>query len=214
MTVTVRGMATVLPTPDNGDDSTSRTVTVDLTVVAGAATSTATAAEFGQGGQVNDAGIISRPRVTLTFAENTGTVDRMRTATGSITVRTNQDEDAEDEKVMVMGDVTAPTNATGTAAANATDTFTINDDETQTYVLTLDTSAHTSRTPPKELETIHVRVEAKPGHYQGGATLTLLTSDRDYGASGDDNSGAGVGDNLVYLGTANPAGAAAGRPLR
>ena len=33
--------------------------------------------EFDETGQVNDAGIVSNPRVTLTFAENTGSADRI-----------------------------------------------------------------------------------------------------------------------------------------
>ena len=74
-TITVRGKATVMPTPSTdqgGDVASNRTVTVDLTLAAGAAQGSATMGEFGAAGQVNDAGIVSNPRVTLTFAENTG----------------------------------------------------------------------------------------------------------------------------------------------
>ena len=160
---------------DGGDVASNRTVTVDLdlaTVEAAAATAVgATPGEFGQPGQVDDAGIVSNPRVTLTFAENTGSDTRSRTATGSITVRANDDADAENERVMVTGD------AQGGGNANPTDptpvNFTITDDETQTYVLTLDPVTHTSLNPPMEDEDIVVNLEAKPAHYQGGTTLTL-----------------------------------------
>ena len=113
-TVTVRGKATVNPTSEqqDGDSASNRTVTVDVTLAAGAAQGSATMGEFGAAGQVNDAGIVSNPRVTLTFAENTGSAARSRTATGSITVRSNDDADAESERVMVSGDAQGGGNAT------------------------------------------------------------------------------------------------------
>ena len=137
--------------------------------------------------------------MTLTFAENTGSAPRPRTATGTITVRTNQDPDAEDERVLATG------NASGDAV-DATASFTITDDETQTYVLTLDTTVHTSTMPPKEADPISVNLEAKPAHYQGGEVLTLqIEGPRGYAAAGDDGtSGETMGS--VYIGSANPDG--------
>ena len=48
--ITVRGEAMVVPT-DNGDMATDRTVTVDVTLTGGVATTTATMGEFGVRGQ-------------------------------------------------------------------------------------------------------------------------------------------------------------------
>ena len=212
-TITVRGKAMVIPTTDsNPDVASNRTVTVDLelaTVDAAAATAVgATPGEFSQPGQVDDAGIVSNPRVTLTFAENTGAENRSRTATGSITVRANDDADAENERVMVTGD------ANGGGNANPGDPtavmFTITDDDTQTYVLTLDPVTHTSLNPPMEDEDIVVNLEAKPRHYQGGTTLTLQLAVNGgratgYSAMGAEHATAGS----VAIGTGNPAGGAA-----
>ena len=196
--ITVRGEAMVLPTPEAGDSSTARTVTVDLVLAGGAASGSATVGEFAQQGQVNDAGIISNPRVTLTFAENTGTGNRTRTATGTITVRTNEDSDAEDERVLVTGDVTSPVGSPDDATAS----FTISDNETQTYVLTLNTTVHGSTNPPKEAETIEVRIEAKPAHYQAGETFTLqIDGPRGYAANGD---GSDADASTAAIGTDSP----------
>ena len=193
-TITVRGKATVMTTPQDGDNAANRTVTVDLTLAAGTAAGGATAGEFAATGQVNDAGIVSNPRVTLTFAENTGSADRSRTATGSITVRSNDDNDAESERVMVSGTADGGGNADTPDPAPVT--FTIADDETQTYVLTLDPVTHVSTNPPKEGEDIVVNLEAKPAHVQGGTTLTLqmaLDGGRatGYTATGADHTTAG-----------------------
>ena len=207
-TITVRGKANVLMTPENdGDVASNRTVTVDVTLVAGTALGSATPAEVNAAGQVNDAGIVSNPRVTLTFAENTGSTTRSRTATGSITVRANDDADAESERVMVMGD------ANGGGNANVTDPtpvqFTIADDETQTYVLVLDPVTHTSIKPPMEGDDIVVNLEAKPRHYQGGTTLTLQLAANGGRATGYSAMGEGSSAGSVAIGTDNPAGGTA-----
>ena len=204
-TITVRGKATVLPTPEAGDNAADRAVTVDLMLAGGDAAGGATMGEFGAAGQVNDAGIVSNPRVTLSFAENTGSTNRSRTATGSITVRSNDDNDAESERVMVSG--TAGGGGNQNPDAPAPVTFTIADDETQTYVLTLDPVTHVSTNPPKEGEDIVINLEAKPAHVQGGNTLTLQTAVNGgratgYTATGDGHDSAGS----VAIGTNNPAG--------
>ena len=178
ITVTVKGEATVNPTPGTGDTASDREVTVNLMLAAGIGTATvSTAGEFGQAGQVNDAGIVSSPRVTLVFAENTGTEDRDRTVTGSITVRSNDDADAEHEVVMVQLDTPNGGLAAGNAAGTTTEptpvSFTILDNETQTYVLSLDPVEHSSASPPKEGEPVSVNIDAKPPHYQLNNTLTL-----------------------------------------
>ena len=202
-TITVRGKATVLPTGDQTDAASARTVTVDVTLTGGAPAAGATMGEFGASGQVNDAGIVSNPRVTLTFAENTGSNNRSRTATGSITVRANDDADAESERVLATGDVTSPVGSPDDATAS----FTITDDETQTYVLTLDPVTHVSTNPPKEGEDIVVNLAAKPAHYQGGTTLTLQLAVNGGRATGYEATGDGTTDaGSVAIGTNNPAG--------
>ena len=204
-TITVRGKATVKKTPEEGDSAADRTVTVDLTLAAGAAQGSATMGEFGAAGQVNDAGIVSNPRVTLTFAENTGSADRTRTATGTITVRTNDDADAEGERVMVSGDAQGGGNVTPTDPTPVT--FSIADDETQTYVLTLDPVTHVSTNPPKEGELIVINLAAKPAHVQGGTTLTLQLAANGGRASGYSAMGDGAdGAGSVAIGTDDPTG--------
>ena len=89
-------------------------------------------------------------------------------------------------------------------------TFSIADDETQTYVLVLDPVTHTSINPPKEGEDIVVNLEAKPAHVQGGTTLTLQMAVNGgrasgYTATGFEHTTAGS----VSIGTDNPAGGAA-----
>ena len=201
--ITVRGEAMVLPTPAAGDSAAARTVTATVVLTGGDATATATMGEFNETGQVNDAGIVSNPLVTLTFAENTaavGSTNRSRTATGTITVRTNQDNDAEDERVLATGTVASPVGSPPAATAS----FTISDDETQTYVLTLNTTVHISSNPPKEVEDIQLFLEAKPPHYQGSETLTLqIDGPRGYAAVGDGQN-AEMPVSSVSIGTDDP----------
>ena len=178
--ITVRGTAMVAPTStlqDETDVASNRVVTVDLELSAGSDIPGSTPGEFGETGQVNDAGIVSNPLVSLVFAENTGSVARKRSATGTITVRTNDDADAESERVSVApatDGVTTPSGVTDPTVAAVE--FGIIDDETQTYVLSLDPVAHASTSPPKEGEDVVVKIAAKPAHYQGGTVLTLQLS--------------------------------------
>ena len=150
---------------NDGDESDTREVTIYLAVDAldPEPSGSTTQGEFDVEGQVDDADIISNPRVVLTFSENTGSSARPRTVTGSITVRTNQDSDAENEEVNVIlnmtgdrgtgivtptageGDVPDQETATVTPPMVALGTleltdFKIDDDETQTYVLSLNTT--------------------------------------------------------------------------
>ena len=204
-TITVRGKAMVLPTPDAGDSAAARTVTVNVVLTGGEATAGTTMGEFAATGQVNDAGIVSNPLVTLTFAENTGSANRSRTATGSVTVRANDDADAESERVLATGTVTSPVGSPDDATAS----FTITDDETQTYVLTLDPVTHVSTNPPKEGEDIVVNLEAKPAHYQGGDTLTLQLSANGGRATGYSAMGDGANSpGSAAIGTDDPTGGA------
>ena len=208
-TIAVRGTATVLPTPVTGDVASNRVVSVDLTLATSDAIPGSTPGEFNEAGQIDDAGIVSNPRVLLVFAENTGSSARRRTATGTITVRSNEDADAEHERVLVSGA------ASGGGNAPTPVSFTILDDETQTYVLTLNDRIHSSTNPPREGEDIEVTLEAKPVHYEGGSTLTLHLSKGGgravgYAATGEGANSAGS----IAIGTNNPAGGnALGTPV-
>ena len=180
VTITVRGKATV----PMGTDSPQR-VTVSLGFVpsSGSDSSPDVTAEFEEASQVDDATIVSNPTATLTFAANTGSTERERTATASVTVRTNHDEDAESEMVFLMAtDTTDNVDVTFTNTA-ARVGFMIRDDDTQTYVLTLDPVTHAT-TPPKEGSPVMVKVAAKPGHYDNGKTLTLNVIQNGKRASG------------------------------
>ena len=212
-TITVRGTAVVEPTPQTGDVASDRVVSVDLTLATSDAVPGSTPGEFNEAGQVDDAGIVSNPRVLLVFAQNTGSSARRRTATGTITVRANEDADAEHERVLVSGAASGGGNAPTPAPTPVS--FTILDDETQTYVLTLNDRIHSSTNPPREGEDIEVTLEAKPVHYEGGSTLTLHLSKGGgravgYAATGEGANSAGS----IAIGTNNPAGGnALGTPV-
>ena len=212
-TIAVRGTATVLPTPVTGDVASNRVVSVDLTLATSDAVPGSTPGEFDEAGQVDDAGIVSNRRVQLVFAENARSTARRRTATGTITVRSNEDADAEHERVMVSGAASGGGNASTPAPTPVS--FTILDDETQTYVLTLNDRIHSSTNPPREGEDIEVTLEAKPVHYEGGSTLTLHLSKGGGRATGYAATGEGANSaGSIAIGTNNPAGGnALGTPV-
>ena len=207
-TITVRGTAVVEPTPATGDVASDRVVSVDLTLATSDAVPGSTPGEFNEAGQVDDAGIVANPRVQLVFAENTGSTARRRTATGTSTVRANEDADAEHERVMVSGVASGGGNAS-TRAPDAV-SFSILDDETQKYVLTLNDRIHTSSNPPREGEDIEVTLKARPAHYEGGSTLTLQLSKGGGRATGYAATGEGANSaGSIAIGTTNPDGGAA-----
>ena len=207
-TIAVRGTATVLPTPVTGDVASNRVVSVDLTLATSDAVPGSTPGEFDEAGQVNDAGIVSNPRLQLVFAENAGSTARRRTATGTITVRSNEDADAEHERVLVSGAASGGGNASTPAPTPVS--FSILDDETQTYILTLNDRTHTSTNPPREGEDIEVTLQAKPAHYEGGSTLTLHLRKGGGRATGYTATGEGANSaGSIAIGTNNPAGGAA-----
>ena len=204
---------------NGGETASNRTVSVDLEPVMGTATGFTPGELPGgeAGGQVYDAAIVSNPRVILTFSEYTGTGSRKRTVTGTITVRTNEDADAEGEAVMIQVEGAANTGirvpttpgapASVTNVANEdlpTAIFRIIDDETQTYVLTLDQQTHTSINPPMENAEISVNIEAKPAHFQGGTTLTLQLSKDGGRAAGYSAFGDPATRGSVAIGTVDP----------
>ena len=97
---------------------------------------------------------------------------------GSIRVQTNQDADAEDEKFTLSFTLTTAAGIVTTATGNTVLTlpataypgvFTIDDDETQTYDLTLDAGQ-----TPKEGTAIEVTLTAKPAHADDDASEMLF----------------------------------------
>ena len=193
--------------------STERTVTV----VVGVATSeqqSATTGEFNEAGQPNDGAIVTNANVRLTFDANTGSTARSRTATGDVTFRTNADDDAEDEVVFLRintvtttGDLAAAVSPLESGGVGGTAKFTIEDAQTQTYEVSLNTVTHTSINPPKEGADISVNLKAVPKHHDDGATITLYVDGEDgkpaegYAALG---AGSATGSSLAAIGTTNP----------
>ena len=97
------------------------------------------------------------------------------TVTGSVTLQTTQDPDAEDEDVVLAFALTgSATGADGQAvAAPANATITIEDDETQTYVL-----SHSD--DPIEGQAITITVTAEPAHVDDSMSIELYSSDPTY----------------------------------
>ena len=193
ITITVKGKATVA-----GETATAQRVTVVLDFAA--ATVVGVTAEIDETGntQVDDVTIVSNPTATLTFAANTGDEPKDRTASTTVTVRTNHDDDAENEVVYVTGEEAGDVTVTNDENRVA---FTIVDDETQTYVLALDRS-HTSTNPPKEMAPVMATIQAKPAHYDDGVTLTLNVIQDGKRPSGYKAAGPGSdGDWVVKVGT-------------
>ena len=166
-----------------GETATAQPVQVTLSLVD---KSTADADVTAEGVTLGADATTLNPTATLTFAANPGgDADepgdaKERKATATVTVRTNPDSDAEDEVVVVMAEAGTNTNIVG--AIDFTNTadrikFTIDDDEVQTYELTL-AQRHRSA-PPKEGGTIDVVMEAKPPHYDDGKMFVLHVLDMD-----------------------------------
>ena len=191
--ITVKGKTTITAATAKQDV----TVVIDFAVSDDVPEQTAEIDEAGNT-QVDDATIVSNPSATLTFAANSSASEsRERTASATVTVRTNHDADAEDEVVVVTGTTTADSVADGSIA---TKSFTITDDETQTYVLTLDRS-HTSTMPPKEGLPVMASLAAKPAHYDDGVTLTLNVTKDGKRASNYSATGPANGLWVVKVGT-------------
>ena len=165
-TITVTVEAMVEPTATGSD----RAVTVTLTDLVDV-TDDAVTAEFGASSQVDDAGFISNQTVIITLGAVSGTTARERTGSATVTVRTNHDGDAEDEVAVV-----AATSEDDSSIESVK--FTIDDDEPQTYVLSLDSGTHRT-SPPIENGSIVVNLKAEPAHYDDGASLTLHVIDQD-----------------------------------
>ena len=155
---------------------TRRTVTVKLTL-------TDTESNPGQA-EAEDALFNPSGVVDLVFPANpkpAGGDGAAKTSvvTRTISLQTTHDPDAEDETVgmtvLVAGALTSKIGAQN---------ITIDDDETQTYVLAVTTKE------PKEAAAINVSLRADPAHEDGSVELTLHSSDPKY---------------TVNVGAANPA---------
>ena len=91
------------------------------------------------------------------------------TVSGTISLQTTHDADAEDENVVLS------VGASGGLSPSIDDlSIKIDDDETQTYVLTVTTKE------PKEAAAINVSLRADPAHEDGSVELTLHSSDPKY----------------------------------
>ncbi len=123
--------------------------------------------------------------VTLTFPANTTGSAVTDEVSGTILLQTNHDPDAEDETVVLA--ITA-SGGLSIAAGSGTGeeplrTVTVDDDETQSYVLALTPGA-----PPREGAPFDVTVRADPDHVDGSKTLTLQIGETGYSLDTDDRT--------------------------
>ena len=161
-TITISASAAV----DVGTALNARKVTVTLTL---------NEADGAQG-QAEDEDALFNPsgEVALVFPANpaptTGAgVVKTSVVTRTISLQTTHDPDAEDEKVGMTVLVTGALTST-----IGPQNITIDDDETQTYVLAVNTKE------PKEAAAINVSLRADPAHEDGSVELTLHSSDPKY----------------------------------
>ena len=161
-TITISASAAV----DVDTSPARRTVTVKLTL-------TDTESNPGQA-EAEDALFNPSGVVDLVFPANpkpAGGDGAAKTSvvTRTISLQTTHDPDAEDEKVgmtvLVTGALTSKIRPQN---------ITIDDDETQTYVLAVTTKE------PKEAAAINVSLRADPAHEDGSVELTLHSSDPKY----------------------------------
>ena len=144
---------------------------------------------------------------TLTFPANTTGSAVTHEIKGTILLQTNHDRDAEDETVVLAirasgGLSIAAGDGTGEEPRQP---VTIDDDETQSYVLALTRGA-----APREGDPFDVTVRADPAHVDGSQTLTLQIRDTGYLLDTDDRldgnqlSGILDGDNPSFTAAITP----------
>ena len=169
-TITVTGKASI------PDGTAAQTVTLQVT-----------AASDTTNGTENDVSQNLGDTATLSFSANDTGEAVTSTQSATLIVQTNHDPDAEDETITlsyVLGNVGQLLNAAAGGGALAQPdagnptTFTIDDDEPQTYVFAVTTK------DPEEGTPIAVTLKADPTHVDGAATLTLHLDDPDYGYTG------------------------------
>ena len=114
---------------------------------------------------------------------------------GTITLQTSDDPDAEDEVVEVIftitnaGNLTEADGSTPLAAPAAATPVTIEDDETQTYVLMLNPGE-----TPKEGGDFDLTLKADPGHVDDSVALRLHLSDPMYELDATSAAGVSLGN--------------------
>ena len=173
---------------DEVDEGGTLTVTIEVqaSVPAGTATSTTVVATVGvdTSGTVDgrshtaEAGDVSlNPgTVNIVIPNNTTGSDADRKGTGIVRLQVTHDDDAEDEDVVLTIETAASASPVLAAIANEPDKiFKIDDDEVQTYELTLDTGE-----TPTESDDFTVTAKANPTHVQNTGRLTLHLSDSTY----------------------------------
>ena len=176
-------------------------VTVTWSIPAGVATDTVTPGEEGEGVDIST--VLNTPGVITFEIEENDTLDRVPfSETRMFTVQTLQDVDAEDEAFLwsfsVISNVDMLEDEAGEALVIPTLPplkLTIEDDETQTYVLDVTTE------DPKEGTTIAVTLKAEPRHVQGKAVLTLHLDDGEYSWTNDASDA--LNDDPITLGSSD-----------
>ena len=178
-TITISASASVAVDSSDSD----RTVSVEVTLpTAGTGDDT----REDQDAQFNPGG--NTTTVTLVFDANpaptTGTGEaETSTVSKTVSLQTTHDPDAEDENVVL--NVSASGGLNPSIEAKSTK---IDDDETQTYVLTVTTE------DPKEGSDIDVTLRADPEHDDGSVEMTLHLDDPKYT----------IADNTVTINTDTP----------
>ena len=185
LNVSVKGYVAVAPDADTPGGGGTATFTA---VVPAADIAVPTTAGF-EMVTSGDAGDISANQqnnsVTFNIPENTSLTSRMAfSVTGTVSVVTTQDDDAEDEYfiwgnysfngtdnegALTSDDPADGDQATVLAATDSPDSFIINDDETQTYVLALNSTSP----KPAEGASVTVDLTAMPEHDEGEVSLTV-----------------------------------------
>ena len=178
------------------------TVTLRASVAAGTASTTSVtvtvAAEpHGSAGATSEPADVSlNPgAATLAFPANTTGSAVTREVSGTVLLQTSHDPDAEDEAVVLAASASGGGLAIAAGRGPGDEprrTVTLDDDETQSYVLALAPGA-----APREGAPFEVVVRARPAHVDDSKTLTLQTGDTDYAVDTDpDTAGAQMSGTL------------------
>ena len=166
-------------------------VTLKASVAAGTAsatlvTVTVTVEPKGQHGATSESTdvILNPGTTTLSFPANTTGSAVTHEVGGTIPLQTIHDPDAEDEAIVLA--IGASGGGLSIAAGSGPgeeprQTVTLDDDETQSYVLALVPGA----APPREGAPFDVAVRAEPAHVDDSKTLTLQIDDAEYALDTD-----------------------------
>ncbi len=176
-------------------EGTTATITVTLKASVAANTATTTpvtvtvsAEQHGDHGATNeDTDVVLNPgTATLDFPANTTSSAVTHEVSGTIPLQTIHDPDAEDETIVLAIEASGGgfSIAAGDQAGDERrQTVTLDDDETQSYVLALAPGA----AAPREGAPFNVTVRADPDHVDDSTTLTLQRDDTSYTLDTDPN---------------------------